>query len=95
MTQSIETTVYGRKVNVTVPDDIPDGTRVELRFIPITDRIGIDEADWRNDADAMKDWNSWLATIEPIDFAEPDDFDRKFAEFNVQAVREQMFGDEK
>jgi len=95
MTQSIETTVHDRKVVVTVPDDIPDGTRVELRFVPAIDQIGIDESEWRNDADAVKDWNHWLTTIEPIDFPEPDDFDRKFAEFNVQAVREQMFGDKK
>lgn len=94
MTQSIETTVHDRKVVVTVPDDIPDGTRVEVRFVSVDDQIGMDESEWRNDADAIKDWNQWLTTIEPIDFAEPDDFDRKFAKFNVQAVREQMFGDE-
>jgi len=93
MTHSIETTVHDRKVVVTVPDAIPDGTRVELRFVPIDDQIGMDESEWRTDATAIEDWSEWLDSMEPVEFAEPDDFDRKFAEFNVQVVREQMFGD--
>lgn len=93
MTQSIETTVHDRKVVVTVPDDVPDGTRVELRFVPVDDQIGMDESEWRTDAASIKEWSEWLDSMEPVEFAEPDDFDRKFAEFNVQAVREQMFGD--
>lgn len=93
MPQPMQTTVHDRKVVVTVPDDVPDGTRVELRFVPVDHQIGMDESEWRNDAAAIQDWNDWLGTIEPIDFAEPDEFDRKFAEFNVEAVRRQMFGD--
>lgn len=93
MSQSIETTVSDRKVIVTVPDDIPDGTRVELRFMPIADQIGMNESEWRTDAAAIKDWTEWLDSMEPVEFAEPDEFDRKYAEFNLEAVRKQMFGD--
>jgi hypothetical protein len=93
MSQSMQTIVQDRKVVVTVPDDIPDGTRVELRFVPVADQFGMDESQWRTDSAAIKEWSEWLDSMEPIEFAKPDEFDRKFAEFNVQAVREQMFRD--
>lgn len=78
---------------VTVADDIPDGTRVELRFVPVADQFGMDESQWRTDAAAIQEWRDWLDSMEPVEFATPNEFDLKFAEFNVQAVREQMRGD--
>ncbi len=93
MTQSMQSIVHDRKVVVTVPDDIPDGTRVELRFVPVADQFGMDESQWRTDAVAIKEWSEWLDSMEPVEFAKPDEFDRKFAEFNIQAVSKQMLGD--
>ena len=92
MSQAIQAVVHDRHVVITVPDSIPDGTRVEVNVVPITEQIGLSESQWRTDAEAIKDWNDWLPTIEQVDFAQPDDFDHEFQKFNVQAVREQMFG---
>lgn len=94
MLQSMQSIVHDRKVVVTVPDDIPDGTRVELTFVRGSEQYGMDESQWRADAAAIKEWSEWLDSMEPVEFAKPDEFDRKFAEFNVHAVREQMLGDD-
>jgi hypothetical protein len=53
----------------------------------------MDESQWRTDAVAIKEWSEWLDSMEPVEFAKPDEFDRKFAEFNIQAVSKQMLGD--
>lgn len=55
-------------------------------------KIGLDESEWRDDPEAIAEWERWLTTIEPIDFAEPDAFDQEFVRFNVEAVRRQMSG---
>lgn len=90
---TIRTTVHDRQVVVTVSDEIPDGTSVEVKIAPVADQIGMDESEWRTGSEAMRDWSDWLETMEPVEFAKPDDFGREFQKFNVQAVREQMFGD--
>ena len=94
MTPSIQTVVHDRQITVSVPDEIPDGTRVAVLVVPLFEQIGIDESQWSSDAAAIKDWNEWLTTIEPIDFGQSCEFDDKFREYNLDAVRQQMLGDE-
>jgi len=95
MTLSIQTIVHGRQITVPVPDDMPDGTRVEVRLLPIATEVGIDESQWRTDPESIRDWCEWLETTEAVEFRPADDFDERFRKFNIQAVREQMFGDDK
>ena len=91
---TIRTTIVDGHVYVPVPEDIPDGTQVEVRVLAVVEKIGLDESQWRTDRAAIKDWEQWLETVEPIDFGPASDFDREFEKRNVDAVREQMFGDQ-
>lgn len=95
MTASIRAVVHDRHITVLVPDEIPDGAQVEVRLISVASGVGMDESQWRTDADSIRQWCEGLDSSEPVEFRPADDFDKKFAEFNIQAVREQMFGDDK
>ncbi len=92
---TIRTTIVDGHVHVPVSDELPDGTEVVVQIVaaPTNVEFGMDESQWRTDAAAIKEWSEWLDSMEPVEFAKPDEFDRKFAEFNIQAVREQMSGD--
>jgi hypothetical protein len=49
------------------PVDWPEGS--ELVVEPMTahaEKIGLDESEWRDDADALAEWEAWLPTIEPL-----------------------------
>ena len=94
MKSSINAIVHDRQITVAVPEGIPDGTRVEVLLVPIDEQVGIDESQWKYDAEAMKEWNDWLESMEPIDFATPGKFEDAFQEHNVDAVRKQMFGEQ-
>lgn len=94
MKSTIHAVVHDRHITVAVPDGIPDGTSVEVRVVPIEEQWGIDESQWKCDAAAMTDWNVWLESIEPIDFATPGKFEDAFQAHNVDAVRKQMFGEQ-
>lgn len=94
MIQPIHTVVHDRKVVVPVPDDLPDGTMVEVTITPEPEKIGIDELELDNSPAGIEAWCQWLHSIEPVEFRQPDAFDEQFRKVNVEAVREQMFGDE-
>jgi hypothetical protein len=90
---SIRAVVHDGRIELSVPDDIPDGTEVRVDLTPLyPDKIGITEVEWRDDAEAMADWNAWLETIEPVPFADNDPFGQEFRKFNIEAVRKQMQG---
>jgi hypothetical protein len=92
---SIWTVVSDRRISVPAPGDMPDGTEVLVNLSMAEGKIGLDESEWRDDPQALADWAAWLETIEPISFAEPDAFDEKFRQFNLETMRKQMFGDDK
>ncbi|MHB1424690.1 MAG: hypothetical protein ACYC3I_16090 [Gemmataceae bacterium] len=88
---SIRAIVRDRRIELTVPDDIPDGAEVLVDLTPVAPaKIGLSEAEWRDDADALADWAAWLETIEPVAFAADDAFAEEFRRFNIKAVRKQM-----
>ena len=88
---SIRAVVHDRRIELTVPDDIPDGAEVLVDLTPVpTAKIGLSEAEWRDDADALADWAAWLETIEPVAFAAEEAFTEEFRQFNIEAVRKQM-----
>jgi hypothetical protein len=93
---AIKTTVRNRRIELTAPDELPDGTLVlvELTAMP-QEKMGIDESEWRDDAEARADWDAWLRTIEPMELtpteqAANDRFNEEFRRYNVEAVRKQM-----
>ena len=88
---AIKTTVRNRRIDLPAPNDIPDGTDVLVEVKPIrVEKIGINESEWRDDSEALADWEAWLKTIEPIEWARPDQFDQDFRRANIEAVRKQM-----
>ena len=90
--------VRGGRIEVGAPAEWADGTEVLVEVTPLrTGRIGIDESQWRDDPEALADWNSWIKRIEPMERvpeepADPDRFEAEFRRYNVEAVREQMEG---
>jgi hypothetical protein len=88
---SIKTVVRDRRIELAAPDDLPDGTEVLVDLTPMcAAKIGLSEAEWRDDAAALDDWAAWLDTIEPVRFAADDGFADEFRRFNLEAVRRQM-----
>lgn len=78
------------------PVDWPQGTKVEI--IPQrapAEKIGLGEAEGRDDPEALADWEAWLRTIEPLELtpaerAERACFREEMRRFNPEAVRRQM-----
>ena len=90
---SIRAVINDRHITVPAPSDLPDGTEVFVELVPVREKLGLEESEWRDDPEALADWAAWLNTIEPIQFAQTDAFDEEFKRFNLEAVRDQMFGD--
>ena len=93
---AIKATIRNGRLEVDVPADWPEGGEVT---IPPPEHLkqpfGLDESEWRDDAEALADWAVWLKTIEPFEFtpgelAERSAFDEKMRQFNLEAVRVQM-----
>jgi len=85
------------------PVDWPEGS--QLLVEPIVrngEKIGITEEEWRDDDDAIADWEAWIGTIEPMIWAEGEreEYERyreEVRQFNIEAVgkqMEQMTGDD-
>ena len=63
--------------------------------VAASEKIGLDESEWRDDAEAIADWDSWLRTIEPMILTDEERADyaryrEEFRRFNLEAVRRQM-----
>ena len=43
-------------------------TEVMIEPQPRSEKIGIDESEWRDDPESLADWEAWIKTIEPFDF---------------------------
>ncbi|MBI3824279.1 MAG: hypothetical protein HY289_16545 [Planctomycetes bacterium] len=82
-----ETTIQNGRVDVAAPPGLADGTKVLVDVTPLPSvKIGIDESEWRDDAEALADWQAWLKSIEPIEWGASDQFDEEFRRFNIEAV---------
>jgi hypothetical protein len=88
----IRTVVHDRLIEVPAPDDLADGTEVLVQLVPVREKIGLEESEWRDDPAALAEWAAWLDTIEPVEFAAYGPFEEEFQRFNVEAVRRQMSG---
>ena len=93
---TIKATVRNRRIELTAPEDLPDGTEVLVAVTPVAPgKIGLEEAEWRDDPAALADWEAWMKTIEPLEFT-PEEraaaarFEEDFRRFNIEAVRKQM-----
>ena len=81
--------------HVEVPRECPDGFKVRIEPINPSeaeehDKIGIDESELDDSPEGIEEWIAWMNSIGPVEFREPDEFDEKFRQYNLEAVRKQM-----
>ena len=93
---TVKATVHGGRIEVMAPDELPDGTEVLVEVTSLArGRIGIRESEWRDDPEALADWDWWIERIEPIELspeerADHEQFEAEFRRYNIEAVRKQM-----
>jgi len=72
MIQTIRTVVQDRKIVVSVPDDLPDGTKVEVTIAPDSEKIGIDESDWNDSPAGIEAWIRQYESLKPLILTDAD-----------------------
>ncbi len=93
---ALKATVRNRRIEVTAPDELPDGTEVWIELTPVGPaQVGIDESEWRDDPASLADWEAWIKTIEPLEYTPEEvarmaEFDQRMRDYNLDAVRRQM-----
>jgi hypothetical protein len=92
---AIRATVKSGRLELDAPSGWPDGTQVLIEPATAGQVIGIDESQWSDDPDSLADWDAWIKTIEPLEFAPEerariDQFDQQMRLYNVDAVARQM-----
>jgi hypothetical protein len=89
-------TVRNRRIELDAPEEMPDGTELLIEMsLADEDKIGIDESEWKDDPESIREWVEWVKSIEPLEFtpeeqAEADRSNEEFRRFNLEAVRKQM-----
>ena len=92
---AIRATVKSGRLELDAPPEWPDGTEVLIEPAATPRMIGIDESQWRDNPDSLADWDTWIKTIEPLEFTSEertriDQFDQQMQRYNVDAVKRQM-----
>jgi len=77
------------------PVDWPEGSELLVEPIVPSEKIGLDESDWRDDEESIAAWIAAVEKIEPIIWAEGEreEYERyrkECRQFNIEAVRKQM-----
>ena len=77
------------------PVDWPEGSELLVEPLAPSEKIGVDESEWRDDAEALADWETWIATIEPLEYTDEERvslarYREEFRRYNLDAVRQQM-----
>jgi hypothetical protein len=93
---AIKATWTNGRILPTEPVDWPEGLELVVEpWRPADARIGIDESEWRDDAEALADWDAWIQTIQPRVLTDGERaaaarFEEEFRRYNIEAVRRQM-----
>ena len=79
------------------PVDWPEGSELLVEPVAKSDKIGLDESEWRDDPEAIAAWIAAVETIEPLtwaegEFQEYERYRQECRQFNIDAVRRQMQG---
>jgi hypothetical protein len=77
------------------PVDWPEGSELLVEPVPKSDKIGLDESEWRDDPESIAAWIAAVDKLEPMVWAEGEleEYERyrkEFRQFNIEAVRKQM-----
>jgi hypothetical protein len=82
------------------PVDWPEGSELIVAPVATPGKIGLDESEWRDDAEALAAWDAWLPTVEPLVLIDEEraafaSYREELRKYNLEAVRRQMAsGDE-
>jgi hypothetical protein len=98
---AVEATVHNRRIEVSAPDDWPDGTKVmvDVMAVPAGNRFDdiefMTEGEQSDDPDAINRWIAELEalpgiTMNPEEEAEMLAWRRKEKELNLEAARQEM-----
>jgi hypothetical protein len=77
------------------PVDWPEGSELLVEPVPPSEKIGLDESEWKDDPESIAEWIAWVDTIEPLvltdeERAEMERYRAEHRRFNIEAVRRQM-----
>ena len=77
------------------PVDWPEGSELLVEPVPCSEKIGMDESEWRDDPESIAAWIAAVEKLEPMIWAdgEREEYERyreKCRQFNIDAVRKQM-----
>ena len=92
---AIKATWINGKIVPGEPVDWPEGSELRVEPLVSSDKIGLDESEWPDDAQSIAEWIAWVDTIEPLvlsdeERAEMDRYRAEHRRFNIEAVRQQM-----
>jgi len=95
MIETVKGVFRDGRIELTEPVDWPEGTEVSILLRPVqTERMGIDESEWRDDPEAMADWEVWARSLEPLEYTPEEEAEMKrwnavMKAYNIEAVRKQ------
>src|SRR5712691_10411596 len=77
------------------PVDWPEGSELLVEPVPSSEKIGMDESEWRDDPESIAAWIAAVEKIEPMiwEAGEREEYERYREEsrrFNIEAVRKRM-----
>lgn len=70
MNEIIQAVVHDRQIVVPVSDDVPDGTKVEIRITTDQGNTSMDESDWDDSPEGIEAWIQAVRQLEPLIFTE-------------------------
>jgi hypothetical protein len=94
--QAIRATWENGQIRPSEPVDWPEGMQLLVEPLsPPAEKIGLSEAEWRDDPDSIAAWIEAVEKIEPLVWApgEEEELARwreQCRQFNLEAVRQQM-----
>ena len=66
MNKVIQAVVHDRQIVVPVPNDLPDGTKVEVKITTEIEGTSIEESDWDDSPEGIEKWIQTVRALEPI-----------------------------
>ena len=66
MNKIIQAVVHDRQIVVQVSDDLPDGTKVEVKITTQKEKTNMDESDWDDSPEGINAWIQAVRELEPI-----------------------------
>ena len=91
----VKATWINGRIKPAQPVDWPEGSELIIEPVATPGKIGLDESEWRDDAEALAAWDAWLPTVEPLVLSEEErtafeHYREEFRKYNLEAVRQQM-----